>query len=128
MAPALLFRNRLVEVGPHVGDFFEPVRSIGPLPVAGTNYIAELAKNEFGVADQGDLRGHMKADPRRRGVGLDVASAFIPSGAAPNFSPLQNRKPIANTTSARPVNGFFHEPRTASGWSSATAPCPARRV
>ena len=36
-------------------------------------------------------------------------------GASPNFSPLQKRKPIANTTSARPVKGFFHGPRIASG-------------
>src|ERR1700722_7381366 len=92
MAPALLFRNRLVEVGPHGGDFFEPVRPTGPLPVAGTNRVAELAENEFGIADQGDLRRHMQAYSRRRGVGLDVASAFIPSGPCAELLPAPEPK------------------------------------
>ena len=35
-------------------------------------------------------------------------------GGRPNFSPLQKRNPTAMTRSARPVNGFFIAPQTAS--------------
>src|SRR5207237_1280972 len=56
-----------------------------------------------------------------------VAAAFH-VGGRPKCSPLQNLKPTASTTSARPVKGFFQAPRTASGWSSGTAPWPARRA
>ena len=69
--------------------------------------------------------------PMRVGVGVDLDVGRLArsrSAAAPKCSPLQNRKPTASTTSARPVNGFFHAPRTASGWSSGSAPWPARRV
>src|SRR6202040_136980 len=93
MAPALLFRNRLVEVSPHLGDFFEPVRPTELLPVAGASCAAQLAENDFGVAAQGALRRHMKADPRRRGVGLDVASAFIPSGPRAELLAAPEPKP-----------------------------------
>ena len=69
-------------------------------------------------------------EPTRRGsLSTWTCVASAPQvGGWPKCSPLQKRNPKLMTTSARPVNGFFHAPRTASGWSSATAPCPARRV
>src|SRR5271154_4388782 len=65
--------------------------------------------------------------PIRVGVGSIwmYLALSVHVGGWPNFSPLQKRNPTAITTSAPPVNGFFHDPRIASGLSSETAPCPA---
>ena len=80
LAHSRLFGDCSVKVGPHFGDFFEPVRPLAPLPDYVMPRIAKLTENEFRIADEGDLGRHVQADPRRSCVGLDVARGFVPRG------------------------------------------------
>ena len=114
-----------VEVGARRGDLVEPGRvRCGAEPLAPSPPSISCRSTSFGSPTSGHFGRHLPADARRRRRRPGCTSpARSRSAPAPKCSPLQNWKPTASTTSARPVNGFFQAPRTASGWSSGTAPC-----